>query len=269
MCAWSDAVCASNNDICCVSSFEREHSRFPPSQRLVMAGLRRKNSKQTVVPPQTLVPTASSGSIAVPPDNQTVADNVMLLLERASTRAEVQIQHSQKVKASNTRRTAKVLRDAEAMISTEALLNIAKRRHDVGEVMCNHCSKSIRLADALPSGAALQMVPRTLLHRERPFVIVPERSSAVQHCGASDPQTAGASVQLSIMAALPAQEDSESANDDNMLDEDIDGSVQDHADNDMLDEDLEGSLQGHPDNEFLDDEEAEPTSPMMELGTNE
>jgi hypothetical protein len=233
-----------------------------------MAGLRRKNSKQADLSPQSLVPMASSGSISVPTDNQTVADNVMQLLERASARAEVQIQHSQKIKATNTRRTARVLRDVETMISTEALLNIAKRRHDVGEVLCNHCSKSIRLADALPTGAALQMVPRTLLHRKGPLVIVPERSSAVQHSGASVQQTAGASVQLSIMAALPAQEDSESANDDNMLDEDIDGSVQDHPDNDMLDEDLEGSLQQHPDNELLDDEEASPTSPMMELCTN-
>ena len=233
-----------------------------------MAGLRRKNSKQADLSPQSLVPMASSGSISVPTDNQTVADNVMQLLGRASDRAEVQIQHSQKVKATNTRRSKRALQDARTMISTAALLDIAKRRDDVGEVLCNHCSKSIRLADALPTAAALQMVPRTLLHRKGPFVIVPERSSAVPHSGACVQQSAGASVQLSVMAALPAQEDSESANDDDMLDEDIDGSLQEHPDNDMLDEDLEDSLQQHSDNELLDDEEASPTSSLMEPLTN-
>ena len=233
-----------------------------------MAGLRRKNSKQADSSPQSFVPMASSGSISMPTDNQTVADNVMQLLERASTRAEVQVQHSQKMKSAKTGRTARGLQDAKAMISTEVLLDIAKRRQDVGEVLCNHCSKSIRLADALPTAAALQMVPRTLLHRKGPFVIVPERSSAVQHSGESVQQTAGASVQLSIMAALPAQEDSESANDDDMLDEDIDGSLQEHPDNDMLDEDLEDSLQQHSDNELLDDEEASPTGALMKPLTN-
>ena len=233
-----------------------------------MARLRRKNSKQTDSSPPSLAPMASAGSVSVPTDNQTVADNVMQLLQRASERAEVQIQNSQRLKATNTRRNARVLRDAENMLSTEALLNIAKRRSDVGEVLCNHCSKSIRLADALPTNAALQMVPRTSLHRKGPFVIVPEPSSAVQHSGESIQPTASASVQLSIMAALPAQEDSESANDDDMLDEDIDGSLQEHPDNDMLDDDLEDSLQQHSDNELLDDEEASPTGALMKPLTN-
>ena len=233
-----------------------------------MAGLRRKSSKQSDLSTPSPVPMALSGSIAVPTDNQTVADNVLELLRRSSERANVKIQHSQKVKATNTRRATKVLRDAETMVSTEALLDIAKRRHDVGSVLCNHCRKSIRLADALPASAALQIVPRTSLDRKGPFVIVPERSSAVRHSGDSVQQTAGASVQLSIMAALPAQENSESGNDDDILDEDFNGSLQEHLDNDILDEDLDDTLQEHLDDELLDDDEASPTSPAMENCTN-
>ena len=263
---------------------------MPPAQHTPMANLRRKNSKQTVScthdSPEIV---ASAGSTPVPSDNQLVADDVLQLLERASTRAEVQIQHSHKVKAAKSRRTAKVLRDAESMISTEVLLDIAKRRKDVGEVLCSHCSKSIQLADALPTASALQVVPRTSLHRKGPFVIVPERPDVVQPAVLKVQQSAvhvrpplwlrnDPAIHIAaVVAALPADDNTDSENsanslqhhpDNEMLDDDVDGSLQHHLDNEMLDDDVDDSLQHHLDNEMLDDEVASPTSPLMDLEEN-
>ena len=104
-------------------------------------------------PPST---SGASGSGA-----QAVADDVLHLLQRANHRAEVHVKQTQNAKKTTTRRTAKARRDAEALLSTDVLLDIAKRRSDVGEVLCAHCSNSLKLADALPSLTARGAVPQT------------------------------------------------------------------------------------------------------------
>ena len=72
------------------------------------------------------------------------------LMRNASKRVENAIKKAKQEEKSKLRRGKKALREAEQLLSTEVLLGIAKRRSDVGEIICKHCAKSITLADALP-----------------------------------------------------------------------------------------------------------------------
>ena len=95
--------------------------------------------------PLSQTPASTSGASGS--GAQAVADDVLHLLRRANHRAEVHVKQTQKAKRTNTRRAAKARRDAEALLSTDVLLDIANRRSDVGEDLCPHCSNSLQLSN--------------------------------------------------------------------------------------------------------------------------
>ena len=75
------------------------------------------------------------------------------LLKNASKRAERAIKEARQSEQKRERATKKARDQAEALLSTEVLLGIAKGRSDVGTIMCQHCAHSIALASALPEVA--------------------------------------------------------------------------------------------------------------------
>ena len=83
------------------------------------------------------------------------------LLKNASKRAERAIKEARQSERKRERATKKARDQAEALLSTEVLLGIAKGRSDVGTIMCQHCAHSISLASALPE------VPPPLAKRRR------------------------------------------------------------------------------------------------------
>ena len=151
----------------------------------------KKATPTTVASPAQIPLVKAKARDATGSASQTVTDDVLQLLCQSTSRAEAQIKQSLKAKTAKTRRTAKVRSDAEALLSTDVLLDMAKRRHDVGEVLCSHCSKSLRLADVLPSSSALEMVSRTRRVGKGVFVIAPQQSMAAQPSGSAAQPSAG------------------------------------------------------------------------------
>ncbi len=151
----------------------------------------KKATPTTVASPAQIPLVKATARDATGSASQTVTDDVLQLLCQSTSRAEAQIKQSLKAKTAKTRRTAKVRSDAEALLSTDVLLDMAKRRHDVGEVLCSHCSKSLRLADVLPSSSALEMVSRTRRVGKGVFVIAPQQSNVAQPSGSAAQPSAG------------------------------------------------------------------------------
>ncbi len=94
-----------------------------------------------------------SAAEPIPTDEVPVNVEINNLLKNASKRAERAIKEARQSEQKRERATKKARDQAEALLSTEVLLGIAKGRSDVGTIMCQHCAHSIALASALPEVA--------------------------------------------------------------------------------------------------------------------
>ena len=101
------------------------------------------------------------GGGAAGSDTAAVALDVLACLRRAGSRADAHLKQTQKAKRRQTQRSSKIRADAEALLSTDVLLDIAKRRPDAGAIICSHCATSLRLADVLPSSSTSEPPART------------------------------------------------------------------------------------------------------------
>ena len=77
------------------------------------------------------------------------------------------------LEATATRRRNAVYRDAKILLSTEALFHIVKKQKDLGDVICEHCYKSMDLAQILPRSDFSSPPPKRSKFKYRALNITP------------------------------------------------------------------------------------------------
>ena len=118
------------------------------------------------------------------------------LLKNAGKRAEKAMKQARQSELRRERAAKKARTQAEALLSTEVLLDIARGRSDVGTIMCQHCARSIPLASALPALAPPPVKKRRNI-RDGQVVIAPKRRRV-----APEEETAQLAAQFSQLAAI-------------------------------------------------------------------
>ena len=129
--------------------------------------------------------------------NQEVADDLLQLLQRASTRADEHLKQQKRSRVVKSMQSKRARAQAEALLSTDVLLAIAKDRNDAGHIICSHCSKSLLLADVLPSANDTSTTTNARSKASGSFVIAPP--SPKRTCGG-----ATHTVEESLTAAVDA-----------------------------------------------------------------
>ena len=150
---------------CCMAS--RKPPKKCPSSVLAEA----PDSQECAAPSELAT---SSASTVADGGEDSIADGVLAMLRDANVRADKAFQQSRQARKRHFRRSQKIRKEAEALLSTDVLRAIVQRREDAGEIICTHCKKSLQLAELLPrEGEPIKPLDKRR-KRDAPLLLAPK-----------------------------------------------------------------------------------------------